>query len=221
MSTQDVPHCVWPGGQEETQRPVAPSHIGVEPEQRVPHEPQLVAVLSAASQPLEAIESQFAKPVLQRSPHVLAAHAATALVPPAHALPHVPQFAGSVAVSTQRPSHARVGGRHAPLSTSTPESATPESTTLLSTTPESAGGVPVSVTTLVSFDASGCVTTSSGDVESIDDPPSLVEPSRSRVGTVVHAVAAKTAISAMDDEGRIGVMALDDTENLPAKRAVD
>lgn len=218
MSTQDVPHCVWPGGQVETQRPVAPSHIGVEPEQRVPHEPQFIAVLSADSQPLEAIESQFAKPVLQRSPHVLATHSATALAPPPHALPHVPQWAGSVAVSTQRPAHARVGGRHAPLSTTTPESTM---TPLSVATPESAGKIPVSATTLVSFDASGCVATSSDGVASIDDPPSLVEPSRSRVGTVVHAVAANRAISAMDDVGCVRVIALDDTENLPAKRAVD
>ena len=216
MSTQDVPHWVCPGGHVETHRPVAPSHIGVEPEQRVPHAPQFIAVLSGASQPLEAIESQFAKPVLQRSPHALATHSATALAPPAHALPHVPQLAVSVAVSTQRPAHRREGGRHAPLSTTTPLSSTPVSTMTPAScaTPVSAVG-PVSVIAPVSLDASGCAVTSSEDMPSIDEPPSLVDPSRSRVGTVVHAVAASSASRARDDEGRRRLMPLTIPRNSP------
>jgi hypothetical protein len=151
-----------------------------------------------------------------------------------HVTPHAPQLAefesrsisypspGFRLQSPQRPAHARLGGQHAPLSMTLLSTTTPASITLLSmTTPESVGGVLVSVTTLVSFDASGCVATSSDGVESIDDPPSLVDASRSRVGTVVHDVAAKSASSARDDEGRVGVMPLDDTENFPAKRAVD
>lgn len=66
----------------------------------------------STSQPFVATPSQFAKPVEHTSEQRLAAHAAVALAPPGHVVPHAPQLAALVVVSTHSPPHRMVGGMH-------------------------------------------------------------------------------------------------------------
>lgn len=72
-------------------------------EHALPHIPQCVVLLSDVSQPLAMLPSQLPKSALhdpmRQAP---AAHAAVPLAI-AHALPHIPQWATSVAVSTHAP----------------------------------------------------------------------------------------------------------------------
>jgi hypothetical protein len=71
--------------------------------QTVPHDPQFVASPRFASQPLDAISSQSAKPGRHAIPQVIATQLAVARVAPAHTVPHDPQFDGSFARSTSQP----------------------------------------------------------------------------------------------------------------------
>jgi hypothetical protein len=69
-----------------------------------PHIPQCSAlVFVLTSQPFAALMSQFAKPALQLSAHIPAAHVAVAFAAAAHATPHVPQLATLVLVLTSQP----------------------------------------------------------------------------------------------------------------------
>jgi len=94
-----------PGSHAVAQRAIAHDALAPGPaRQAVPQAPQcigLVAVL--ASQPLAALPSQSAKPMLQVRPQLPAAHAGVALVAPAHIVVHVLQAAGLLCVSTQVP----------------------------------------------------------------------------------------------------------------------
>ncbi len=90
---------------------------------KVPQRPQCIALVPVlTSQPFAALPSQFAKPVLQVSPQTPIAHVPVAFGGVGHAVPHIPQFAVSVCVSTQviiAPRVHRIRGagqsiRHAP-----------------------------------------------------------------------------------------------------------
>ena len=70
--------------------------------QAVPHAPQLVVVLSGASQPLLTSVSQLPHPALHAIEHVLSVHDGTPLVL-LQALPHVPQLPTFVCVLTSQP----------------------------------------------------------------------------------------------------------------------
>lgn len=59
--------------------------------------------VSDASHPFEALPSQLSKPGLHAMPHEPLAHDGVALNPAVHVLVHVPQWAGSRAMSTSHP----------------------------------------------------------------------------------------------------------------------
>lgn len=67
----------------------------------LPQPPQFVVVVSAASQPFDPMTSQSPKPALQPNPHVELAQNPIAFAGCAHAVPHIPQLAGSLANVTQ------------------------------------------------------------------------------------------------------------------------
>jgi hypothetical protein len=101
--THAIPQRVSPLMQPLTHVPLVVLQMGVAPEHARPHAPQFIAVLSDVSQPLAMLPSQLAKsalhdPMRQAPP----AHAAVPLAI-AQALPHAPQLATSVAVSTHAP----------------------------------------------------------------------------------------------------------------------
>jgi len=72
----------------------------------LPQPPQLPGLVSVlVSQPLAALPSQLAKLGMHAPrPHVAFMHAGVAFAAGAHALPHEPQFAGSVAEVDSQPS---------------------------------------------------------------------------------------------------------------------
>jgi hypothetical protein len=103
VSTQLIPQRVWPPTQPLEHMPARVSQMGVESEHALPHIPQLLMVLSGVSQPLAAIPSQSPKPALHMAiTHAPAEQPAVALAS-VHALPHIPQLAALVRVSTSQP----------------------------------------------------------------------------------------------------------------------
>jgi hypothetical protein len=98
--------------------PVAHGDVHVPDEQlppakhACPHVPQLaLSERTFASQPFVALRSQSAKPVPHAKAHVDDAQTAVAFAAAGQALPHAPQFAGSLRVSAQ---YARVEPPSAP-----------------------------------------------------------------------------------------------------------
>ncbi len=89
-----IPNVHTPAGQ------VALARVNA---QVVPQPLQFVVVLSAVSQPLVVLPSQFPKPVLQVSLHELAMHEATPLAPVGHTRPHTLQFPTLLVVLTSQP----------------------------------------------------------------------------------------------------------------------
>jgi hypothetical protein len=83
--------------------------------QTMPQPPQLLASVprTSVSHPLDAMPSQSAKPALQPpTTQVPATHAFTLALARRHALPHIPQLAGSVCVFTQSPEQFMVLAPH-------------------------------------------------------------------------------------------------------------
>ncbi len=88
---QLAPQRCWPAAQPLEHAPARTSHTGMAPEQARPHIPQLVAVFTIVSQPLDAIESQSPKPITHEpTAHAPATQAAIALLTE-HALLQRPQ----------------------------------------------------------------------------------------------------------------------------------
>ncbi len=118
----DAPVQVGAGGHVTlSQRPM----VQVKPEpQVVPQAPQLVVVLSDASQPLPRAPSQLPKPDAHAAPQAPLTHAGEPLVTAGQTVPQVPQLVALVAVSTQVPEHdvspAAHGGAQVPLTQTRP-----------------------------------------------------------------------------------------------------
>ncbi len=92
---------------------VPPMQYGVAPEHAVVHEPQCAGVVTSVSQPVDTMPSQSRQPGSQLPiVHALATHDPVACGG-AQGIPHPPQCAASVAVSTQLPPHTsgRAGGQ--------------------------------------------------------------------------------------------------------------
>ena len=101
--TQRPLQLVWPAGQRSTQVPLEQVCVAVHAR---PQAPQLATLVERfTSQPVVATPSQSAKPVAQVRPQRDAAQVRVALAPVGHEVPQAPQFAGSVAVSTQLDAH--------------------------------------------------------------------------------------------------------------------
>ncbi len=206
-STHVPPQRMAGALQPEVQRRMSASQMGVAPVQAVPHAPQFMAVSSVASQPLAVARSQSAKFVLHAKVQLEAAHETAALARAGHALPHDPQCAVDVRVSTQDPlQRVCPRGHEGPLSTAASggdgTSGAPASGRgpPLSGTVESRGAA-TSMGALVSggaIEVSG--TTRSASSASIVEPASC-DASRSRMGTLVHA-APTTLTARHRDRGR-------------------
>jgi hypothetical protein len=102
-SSHDRPQRNCPVAQPDTHAPVIAEHTGVAAEHALPHRPHDVVAVSDASQPLAALMSQSAKPMLQVIPHVPIVHVAVELAASGHVLPHAPQLAALVRVLVSQP----------------------------------------------------------------------------------------------------------------------
>jgi hypothetical protein len=101
-TTQVVPQRAWPVGQGSPQRPAEHTSPAA---QLVPQRPQFMELMRVStSQPLEAVPSQLAKPVVHAPmAHAPATHAAVELAPATQRLPHAPQWARVVRVLVSHP----------------------------------------------------------------------------------------------------------------------
>ena len=87
---------------------VPDAHVAVAcaSEQLVPHAPHVVNVRSDVSQPLSVSASQSAKPAMHSNPHTPSVQIRAAFGRSGHSKKHVPQWAGSLIVSTQLPAQS-------------------------------------------------------------------------------------------------------------------